>query len=64
MHGLQCEEPSVLEMVHRLESVVASAGLSLGDLLHQLELHLRFTVMGMEVSIMLVSCLYQADGIP
>lgn len=48
MQGLQCEEPSVLEMVERLERVVASAGISLADLLHQLTLHLRFTIMGME----------------
>ncbi|KAL1129066.1 hypothetical protein AAG570_013598 [Ranatra chinensis] len=48
MQALQFEEFSVLAMINKLEQVIMFAGCSLQDLLGQLQLHLRFTIMGME----------------
>lgn len=48
MQGLQCEEPSVLNMVERLESVVTGVAQPLSELSNQLHRHLRFIIMGME----------------
>ncbi|XP_012271718.1 serine/threonine-protein kinase SMG1 isoform X2 [Orussus abietinus] len=42
------EEPTVVRMVAELDEIVLSTGIPLGEILAQLEMHLRFTVMEME----------------
>lgn len=44
------EEPSVLMMITELNTVIMNSTIPLNDLLAQLELHLRYLVMDMEVS--------------
>jgi len=50
---IQTEEPTVLAMVNELDSIIAGVGCPLEDLLAQLEMHLRYTIMEMDVSFML-----------
>ncbi|XP_026671607.1 serine/threonine-protein kinase SMG1 [Ceratina calcarata] len=42
------EEPTVIRMIAELTEIILSSGISLGDILGQLEMHLRFTVMEMD----------------
>ena len=42
------EEPTVMRMVNELDEIIMSVGVPLGEILGQLEMHLRFTVMEME----------------
>lgn len=42
------EEPTVMGMVAEIEDIIISGGQSPGEILAQLEMHLRFTVMEME----------------
>lgn len=49
---IQSEEPSVLLMINELNTVVLGTTLPLSDLLTQLEMHLRYIIMEMEVCIM------------
>ncbi|OXU25637.1 hypothetical protein TSAR_001094 [Trichomalopsis sarcophagae] len=42
------EEPSVMRMVNELDKIIALTGMSLVEILEQLEMHLRFTIMEME----------------
>ncbi|KYN40743.1 Serine/threonine-protein kinase SMG1 [Trachymyrmex septentrionalis] len=42
------EEPSVMRMISELDEIIILTGIPLGDILAQLEMHLRFTVMEME----------------
>ncbi|XP_043280213.1 serine/threonine-protein kinase SMG1 isoform X1 [Venturia canescens] len=42
------EEPSVLRMINELDEIIVSTGLPLIDIVAQLEMHLRFTLMDME----------------
>lgn len=50
---IQTEEPTVLAMVNELDIIIAGVGCPLEDLLAQLEMHLRYTIMEMDVSFML-----------
>jgi PI-3-kinase-related kinase SMG-1 len=50
---IQTEEPTVLAMVNELDNIIAGVGCPLEDLLAQLEMHLRYTIMEMDVSFML-----------
>jgi len=43
----------VLAMVNELDNIIAGVGCPLEDLLAQLEMHLRYTIMEMDVSFML-----------
>jgi len=47
---IQTEEPTVLAMVNELDNIIAGVGCPLEDLLAQLEMHLRYTIMEMDVS--------------
>ncbi|XP_034948666.1 serine/threonine-protein kinase SMG1 isoform X2 [Chelonus insularis] len=42
------EEPSVIMMINELDDIILSAEKPLGEILGQLEMHLRFTLMDME----------------
>lgn len=42
------EEPTVMRMINELDEIIASTGLSLVEILEQLEMHMRFTVMEMD----------------
>lgn len=42
------EEPSVVRMVNELDEIIVSTGVPLADIVAQLEMHLRFTLMDME----------------
>lgn len=42
------EEPSVLMMVNEVDEIILSIGIPLGEILTQLEMHLRFTLMDMD----------------
>lgn len=46
---IQAEEPSVLMMINELNNVVINTGMPLSELIAQLELHIRYVVMDMEV---------------
>lgn len=46
---IQAEEPSVLMMITELNNVVINTGIPLNELIAQLELHIRYVVMEMEV---------------
>lgn len=48
MKTIIIEEPTVMRMVNELDEIILSAGVPLGEILAQLEMHLRFTVMEME----------------
>ena len=48
MKTIITEEPTVMSMVNELDEIIISVGVPLGDILAQLEMHLRFTVMEME----------------
>ncbi|KAL6442065.1 hypothetical protein ACFW04_002410 [Cataglyphis niger] len=48
MKTIITEEPSVMRMMGELNEIIIMTGISLGDILAQLEMHLRFTVMEME----------------
>ena len=50
---IQTEEPTVLAMVNELDIIIAGVGCPLEDLLAQLEMHLRYTIMEMDVSFIL-----------
>lgn len=43
----------MLAMVNELDNIIAGVGCPLEDLLAQLEMHLRYTIMEMDVSFML-----------
>jgi PI-3-kinase-related kinase SMG-1 len=47
---IQTEEPTVLAMVNELDDIIAGVGCPLEDLLAQLEMHLRYIIMEMDVS--------------
>lgn len=47
---IQTEEPTVLSMVSELDDIVTSIRCPLPELLTQLEIHLRYIIMEMEVS--------------
>ncbi|XP_011302537.1 serine/threonine-protein kinase SMG1 isoform X2 [Fopius arisanus] len=51
------EEPSVVLMVNEVDEIIISIGIPLVDVLNQLELHLRFTLMDMESPHVLVQSL-------
>ncbi|XP_058794779.1 serine/threonine-protein kinase SMG1 [Phymastichus coffea] len=42
------EEPTVMRMINELDDVIASTGFSLMEILEQLEMHMRFTIMEMD----------------
>lgn len=48
MKTIITEEPSVMRMIGEFSEIIIMTGISLGDILAQLEMHLRFTVMEME----------------
>ncbi|XP_034180761.2 serine/threonine-protein kinase Smg1 isoform X1 [Osmia lignaria lignaria] len=48
MKTIITEEPTVIRMIGELTEIIVSPGIPLGDILGQLEMHLRFTVMEME----------------
>lgn len=48
MKTIITEEPTVIRMIGELNEIIVSSGIPLGDILGQLEMHLRFTVMEME----------------
>lgn len=48
MKTIITEEPSVMRMISELGEIILLTGIPLGDILAQLEMHLRFTVMEME----------------
>jgi len=48
MKTIITEEPSVMRMMGELSEIIIMTGIPLGDILAQLEMHLRFTVMEME----------------
>ncbi|XP_011689275.1 PREDICTED: serine/threonine-protein kinase SMG1 [Wasmannia auropunctata] len=48
MKTIITEEPSVMRMINELGEIIILTGIPLGDILAQLEMHLRFTVMEME----------------
>ncbi|XP_035721238.1 serine/threonine-protein kinase SMG1-like isoform X1 [Vespa mandarinia] len=48
MKTIITEEPTVIRMINELNEIIISTGIPLGDILRQLEIHLRFTVMEME----------------
>ncbi|KAG5310746.1 SMG1 kinase, partial [Acromyrmex insinuator] len=48
MKTIITEEPSVMRMISELDEIIILTGIPLGDILAQLEMHLRFTVMEME----------------
>ncbi|XP_031845911.1 serine/threonine-protein kinase Smg1 isoform X3 [Nomia melanderi] len=48
MKTIITEEPTVIRMIGELTEIIVSPGIPLGDILAQLEVHLRFTVMEME----------------
>jgi hypothetical protein len=58
IQAMESEDPTVLEMLDRLESVVASIQIPLQDLVQQLQLHLRFTIMSMQVCLIHVLSIY------
>ncbi|XP_063980993.1 serine/threonine-protein kinase SMG1 [Diachasmimorpha longicaudata] len=51
------EEPSVMLMVNEVDDIVLSSGISPAEILTQLELHLRFTLMDMESPHVLIQTL-------
>lgn len=48
MKTIITEEPSVMRMITELNEIIMLTGIPLGEILAQLEMHLRFTVMEME----------------
>ncbi|KYM96819.1 Serine/threonine-protein kinase SMG1 [Cyphomyrmex costatus] len=48
MKTIVTEEPSVMRMISELDEIIILTGIPLGDILAQLEMHLRFIVMEME----------------
>ncbi|XP_043258587.1 serine/threonine-protein kinase SMG1 isoform X3 [Colletes gigas] len=48
MKTIITEEPTVIRMIGELTEIIVSPGVPLGEILGQLEMHLRFTVMEME----------------
>ncbi|KOX79166.1 Serine/threonine-protein kinase SMG1 [Melipona quadrifasciata] len=48
MKTIITEEPTVIRMIGELTEIIVSSGIPLGEILGQLEMHLRFTVMEME----------------
>ncbi|XP_066595255.1 serine/threonine-protein kinase SMG1 isoform X2 [Prorops nasuta] len=48
MKTITTEEPTVMRMINELNEIIISAHMPLGEILVQLERHLRFTVMEME----------------
>ncbi|OAD60741.1 Serine/threonine-protein kinase SMG1 [Eufriesea mexicana] len=48
MKTIITEEPTVIRMIGELTEIIVLSGIPLGDILGQLEMHLRFTVMEME----------------
>lgn len=48
MKTIITEEPSVMRMINELGEIIILTGIPLGDILAQLDMHLRFTVMEME----------------
>ena len=48
MKTIITEEPTVIRMIGELTEIIVSSGISLSEILGQLEMHLRFTVMEME----------------
>lgn len=48
MKTIITEEPSVMRMINELGEIIILTGIPLGEILTQLEMHLRFTVMEME----------------
>ncbi|KZC05708.1 Serine/threonine-protein kinase SMG1 [Dufourea novaeangliae] len=48
MKTIITEEPTVIRMIGELTEIIVSPGIPLGEILGQLEMHLRFTVMEME----------------
>ncbi|XP_020295832.1 serine/threonine-protein kinase SMG1 isoform X3 [Pseudomyrmex gracilis] len=48
MKTIITEEPSVMQMINEFSEIIILTGISLNDILTQLEMHLRFTVMEME----------------
>lgn len=48
MKTIITEEPTVIRMIGELTEIIVSSGIPLGDILGQLEMHLRFTVMEMD----------------
>lgn len=50
LKGVQSEDPSVLTIMSTLKDIVAEIGIPVPELLKQLEMHLRFIIMEMDVS--------------
>ncbi|KOC68709.1 Serine/threonine-protein kinase SMG1 [Habropoda laboriosa] len=48
MKTIITEEPTVIRMIGELTEIIVSSGVPLGEILGQLEMHLRFTVMEMD----------------
>ncbi|XP_015595300.1 serine/threonine-protein kinase SMG1 [Cephus cinctus] len=48
MKTIITEEPTVMRMISELDEIIVSIGFPLNEILAQLEMHLRFTVMEME----------------
>lgn len=48
MKTIITEEPSVIQMINEFNEIIILTGISLNDILTQLEMHLRFTLMEME----------------
>ncbi|XP_076649018.1 serine/threonine-protein kinase Smg1 isoform X2 [Halictus rubicundus] len=48
MKTIITEEPTVIRMIGELTEIIVSPGIPLGEILGQLEMHLRFTVMEMD----------------
>lgn len=55
MKKIHSEDPSTLMMISELNSVIMSTPITLNELLSQLEMHLRYLIMEMEVCGILVS---------
>ncbi|XP_076757575.1 serine/threonine-protein kinase Smg1 isoform X3 [Xylocopa sonorina] len=47
MKTIITEEPTVIRMIGELTEIIVSSGIPLGEILGQLEMHLRFTIMEM-----------------
>jgi PI-3-kinase-related kinase SMG-1 len=53
LKAIQTEEPTVLAMANELNDIIAGVGCPLEDILAQLEMHLRYIIMAMDVCSML-----------
>lgn len=55
MKKLLIEDETVLEMISQLNLIISSCSLTLPELIKELQTHLRYIIMGMPVSYLVVS---------